>query len=395
MALKKNSAQEPSRPVLNKNKDQKNLNLEALRGILAIMVLIGHVFLIRLYFGRSNNYLLNPTLFHLGRVAVTGFFVLSGYLITLSILKKMELKEWNIKTFYLARIFRIWPLYFFVIAIAILVLPHIELVHFTVPKYLTDVRINTHKYWYYFFLVPQIPLIDNCVLPFAEPTWSIGVEEIFYLIIPVVIGLSKKNLGGILFGFILFFLLVKYSVIYNYNLPYSDPGPKLLTYYRYDCVAFGCLMGSLHFNGSKLFKSINGVHLIISVVLFIVLLKNMKITHYDYFPFAVCFGIMIAYLVNKEAKIKSPRWLIYIGTISYSLYLIHEIAIVYLVNMNLDKKSMALMHLLSIVIAVALASVTYFAIEKPFMKYFKTRLAGTPIPEKEKLGDSLSTQKAV
>jgi peptidoglycan/LPS O-acetylase OafA/YrhL len=76
----------------------KNLNLEALRGIFALMVLISHVALIRLYFGYSDDYL-NPILFHLGRIAVTGFFVLSGYLITYNILKRKESNEWNIEAF--------------------------------------------------------------------------------------------------------------------------------------------------------------------------------------------------------------------------------------------------------------------------------------------------------
>ena len=104
---------------------EKNLNLEALRGLLAIAVLISHVQLIRLYFGHSRDYL-NPIVFHFGRVAVTGFFVLSGYIITLSILQRMESNKWHVGKFYVARIFRIWPLYFFVIILAVWVLPQIE-----------------------------------------------------------------------------------------------------------------------------------------------------------------------------------------------------------------------------------------------------------------------------
>ena len=165
-----------------KNSNEKNLHLEALRGILAILVLISHISLIRLYFGRSNDYL-NPVMFHLGRVAVTGFFVLSGYLISMSIFKRMEHKNWSISKFYVGRIFRIWPLYFFVILLALYFLPSINSLHFTLPNYLGDVRIDKLNYLYFLFFMPQVPLINNMVLPFAEPTWSIGVEEIFYLII--------------------------------------------------------------------------------------------------------------------------------------------------------------------------------------------------------------------
>lgn len=97
ITIKRHKNSENSEKDISKFKT-KNQNLEALLGILAIVVLISHISLIRMYFGRSNDYL-KPFFFHLGRVGVTGFFVLGGYLITLSILKRMEHKNWSIRTF--------------------------------------------------------------------------------------------------------------------------------------------------------------------------------------------------------------------------------------------------------------------------------------------------------
>jgi len=355
---------------------KKNLNLEAFRGIMALMVLISHVELVRMYFGRSYDYMY-PVMFHLGRVGVTGFFVLSGYLITMSILNRKESNNWSIRGFYIGRIFRIWPLYFLIIFLAIVVLPNVSQLQFILPNYVTDARVATGNYWHYIFFMPQTPLINNVVLPFAEPTWSIGVEEIFYLIIPWVIVTANKKLQNGLIVFIVLFVIAKYTVLYGYQLPNTSMPAKLLTYYRYDCIALGVLLGVLHFNKKKLFTAINGLHLTLSVVAIFILFKNLTIERYDYFPFGICFAVIIAYFANKNTSFKSPRWLVYIGTISYSLYLTHEIVIVYFINLGFDRKPMILMYILCIIGAIILASALYFLIEKPFMKFGASKFPHT------------------
>jgi peptidoglycan/LPS O-acetylase OafA/YrhL len=217
--------------------------------------------------------------------------------------------------------------------------------------------------------MPQVPIINNSVLPFAEPTWSIGIEEIFYLIIPWIIVISKKKFATGLIVFMLLFSAAKYLAIYFYQLQASDFFAKLITYYRYDCIALGCLMGVLHHNKNKIFQSIKNLHVLFSLLAIFILFKYITIKSYDYFPFAICFAVIIAYLVNNKEKFKSPRWLIHIGTVSYSLYLTHEIVVVYFLNLNIDSKSMIAMYLLSILCSIFLASIVYYCVERPFMKF--------------------------
>ncbi|RMA58509.1 acyltransferase family protein [Ulvibacter antarcticus] len=386
MTRKKHSKKKTSRKVGNSSKTiteeitktkktvtKKNLHLEAMRGILALMVLVSHVELIRLYFGHSDDYL-NPIIYHLGRVAVTGFFVLSGYLITMSILRRIETNRWSVGDFYIGRIFRIWPLYFFVIILAIWVLPHVSILEFNVPDFLIDARENSDNYWYFLFFLPQIPLIHNNILPFAEPTWSIGVEEIFYIIIPwVFVFLKKRFIKGV-FIFFIIFLIAKYIAIYGYELPVGNRWALYINFYRYDCIALGCLMGAMHFKKSTLFEKVNRWHLLLALASFALLFLIIDVESYDYFPFALCFGVMIAYLVNKNSTLRSPKWLVYVGTISYSLYLTHEIAIVFFINLGIDGKSMVAMYALSILGAILLASGIYYLIEKPFMDFGNNKL---------------------
>lgn len=350
----------------------KNLNLEALRGVLALMVVLSHVELIRFYFGHSQNYL-HPIILHLGRVAVTGFFVLSGYLITYSILKRIKANDWNIRQFYSRRILRIWPMYYLVIVLAIVVLPHIESLKFVVPTYSQDARLYPFNYWYYIFFLPQIPQMNEFLLPFAEPTWSIGIEELFYVFIPWVIILLRKYLVHAIIAFILLFLIAKYLMIYKYQLLPSDAPLELLTFFRFDCIALGCLVGALHFNNQKWFNAIKIWHALAAVILIIILFKNLTLYSTDYFPFAICFATIIIWLTNKSTTFKSPEWLVFIGKISYSLYLTHEIVIVFLVNLNLDKKGMVWMYSASIIGAVALATGLYYLIEKPCMDFANSK----------------------
>jgi peptidoglycan/LPS O-acetylase OafA/YrhL len=350
----------------------KNTHLEALRGVLALMVLFSHIHLIRFYFGKSEAYN-HPIIYHLGRIAVTGFFVLSGYLITYSILKRREAGNWKVSGFYTARIFRIWPLYYTVILLALFVLPHISALHFMLPPSVTDVRTATEYYGYYIGFLPQLPLLDRAVLPFAEPSWSIGVEEIFYLIIPWVVLSSGQKLGKWLLVFLIAFLSLKYMAMFTHF-----PGrqmARLLQFYRYDSIALGCLAGVMHYHKSKIFHVIGNRQLVATALFTVLLFANLERKSRDYFPFAICFVVIIAYLVNKNHTFKSPKWLVYIGTISYSLYLTHEIAIVYLVNKDVDQRSMPLMYALAVVGAIGLASVFYFLIERPFMRWRK--LPGT------------------
>jgi peptidoglycan/LPS O-acetylase OafA/YrhL len=346
----------------------KNPELESLRGILAIAVLISHVELIEFYFGISYNYA-HPVIFHLGRVAVTGFFVLSGYLISLSILNRIEQQQFSLRRFYTARAFRILPLYLFVVLIAAFALPRIEALQFTVPDFARDVRVETHFYWYFFLLMPQVPLLHDAILPFAEPTWSIGVEELFYLVIPFVFLYSGRRFPMLIVGGILGILIVRYTCIYYYKLPSSHMISIVLNLYRYDCIGLGCLLGILQFKKSKWFYSIKGVHVILSLAALILLFSMITLETYDYFPFALIFAVIIAYLSNHKRRYSSPRWLIYSGTVSYSLYLTHEIVVVFLIHSGIAKDSKALLYLLSISGALLLATVVYYLVERPFMKF--------------------------
>lgn len=100
-------------------------NLDGIRFIAAFMVIVHHIEQLRCYFGLQNNWD-SEIIKSLGMLGVILFLVLSGFLISYLLFKEQDATcDIGIKKFYLRRILRIWPLYFFVIGLALFVLPYI------------------------------------------------------------------------------------------------------------------------------------------------------------------------------------------------------------------------------------------------------------------------------
>jgi peptidoglycan/LPS O-acetylase OafA/YrhL len=194
--------------------------LHGLRAIAAIAVVFQHV----------NNTLheVNVKLFRhleLGDFAVTVFFTLSGFLITFLLLKEKEKTgDVSIKEFYIRRILRIWPLYFFYLAIAIVTAQIVG--KQPEPWLLPVVLLFASNYSMTFFKG----------YPYAGHYWSLGVEEQFYLFWPWLIKLSKRPILAIV-GFFIFYMLVKAGlrqVFGNVSDAYM-----FLKFTRFDCMAIG------------------------------------------------------------------------------------------------------------------------------------------------------------
>ena len=98
--------------------------LDSLRFFAAYLVVLHHAEQIRMTYGLFN--LKQYSLFNNGGLAVTFFFVLSGFLISYLLLKEQFGKGTiSVKKFYFRRVLRIWPLYFLLILIGTLLLPYI------------------------------------------------------------------------------------------------------------------------------------------------------------------------------------------------------------------------------------------------------------------------------
>lgn len=162
-------------------------SLNGLRFIVAFLVIIHHIEQIKAIYGIPNNWE-SGVIQILGEQGVSLFFVLSGFLITYLLLEEeKQTGTIKLKDFYVRRILRIWPLYFFTGFLALAVLPQIPM--FIMPGYGHDFiyrHLGTKIVLFLFFLPNLMPFLGG-IIPYASQTWSVGTEEQFYLIWPLLL----------------------------------------------------------------------------------------------------------------------------------------------------------------------------------------------------------------
>lgn len=149
--------------------------LNGLRFFAAFLVLMQHAESIREKYSLFN--FADYTLFNSGTIAVEFFFVLSGFLITYLLLEEgTSTGTINIKHFYMRRVLRIWPLYYILLIIGLLLIPvAIKFLHI---EYTSHFPVVTAGLLFVFFLPNLVESIWGA--GFLTPLWSIGVEEQFY-----------------------------------------------------------------------------------------------------------------------------------------------------------------------------------------------------------------------
>ena len=122
-----------------------------------------------------------------GGFGVQLFFILSGYLIaTLLLREEARFGRISLRSFWIRRILRIWPLYYLILVIGFGLIPAFE-GQITTPGYRDMLRIH---------LIPFLAFLGNWSMALVTPLpdwlsilWSVCVEEQFYLIVPLLIAL--------------------------------------------------------------------------------------------------------------------------------------------------------------------------------------------------------------
>ncbi len=352
-------------------------NLDALRGIAAIAVLLDHVAMNFRYlpgeFASTARTLLSFA-GHGGQLGVRFFFLLSGYLITLRLLQ-----EWSTKGsigfghFYMRRMLRIWPIYFASLIVGFIVYP---LAMGLVGAPYTE---NASPLLYSLFLSNY----DN--LLHGEPTcsmlgvhWSVAVEEQFYLLWPLLfILLYRRNaLVAALF------LLVGWSMYFA-----TSQGPQagyflLLGNLRY--LASGALLAVLSFHqGPRIRSMIARIpgHLRLVVLIGIVPLLFHLYTWSGDYPSRLAFAhiitvVLFCLVLMERAHADSSRLnldhipiLKWLGLRSYSLYLLHMIALDLVYKaIGVEVDLIIPFTLLSGGMSFLLAHLGYRYVEAPFLR---------------------------
>jgi peptidoglycan/LPS O-acetylase OafA/YrhL len=313
-------------------------SLSALRFFAAFLVVIHHAETIRLNYNMFN--FKQYSLFNNGGFAVSFFFVLSGFLITYLLLREKEsTNKISIRKFYLRRILRIWPLYYLLVFIGTILLPCI-LIYFSsnvhVPYSFGEVIL------YYMFFAP---FMVNVFYGhhFLEPLWSIGVEEIFYLIWAPLLKFFHDNTLTI----ILLIIIIKVSImVIMFHFFQETILFEVLSLLKFEAMAIGGLGAYLLFNSNRDLSTLIIFKRPFQVFMFLLLV--LKITAFKYisvnggfmsfafntpllsnFIFNFIFLWLILNISLNKLKIFSlnSKVLIFLGDISYGIYMYHMLVI--------------------------------------------------------------------
>lgn len=294
-------------------------SLDGLRCLCIVMVLWHHNVPI---FGPDPDM---PRLLTRGFTGVDFFFVLSGYLITTLLLREEDRNgRFSLTGFYWRRFLRIIPLYFLVVTL--------------VAIWWIGVRgqeqwLAQLPYYYVFlanFVEPDIPLL--------APTWSLSVEEQYYLIWPgILLLLTAVRLRlALLLAVILLALLVTEEILPQIEpVPANDVAEFILPMTSYSAILIGSMTGLLLHRqaGFTLAWRLLGARAT-PIVLFAALCVFWHFSPVDLrgWPNLVMHLLMaaiLASLVLREDSYAAPvlklRPIVRIGVISYGLYLWHLI----------------------------------------------------------------------
>ena len=310
-----------------------------------------------------------------GFIGVDIFFVISGYLISLIILNEFTTTgKFSFSSFYERRIRRILPALLFVILFS---LPFAWL--YLIPSSLVDFSKSIlyslgFSSNFYFWHSGQLYGDQSALYkPFLH-TWSLSVEEQFYIIFPIVLFITfkffRKYLGHVLVsGFIL-------------SLGVADWGSKnysSVNFYFLHSRIWELLAGSIlayyeiklgHRSKHKIFNFILpslGLILIGHSILFF----NNKMFHPSFYTLSPIMGVcLIIWFSNKDeliTKILSSKLLVGIGLISYSLYLWHYPIFAFDRLSEFSHDSM-FKKLIIVLLLFILSTFSYYFIEQPARK---------------------------
>jgi peptidoglycan/LPS O-acetylase OafA/YrhL len=326
--------------IINKN---HNLSIDSLRAIAVLAVIFNH---------------LGTNIFYSGYLGVDLFFVISGYVITN---KYITLDPKNLKIFYydflFFRVKRILPVLLFFISVTSI---FVYLVDYNYKETLKVAIFST-------IALSNAYLYTNSLDYFSEDsslnsfthTWSLGIEEQFYLIFPFLIyALIKKKINE----YFIVFLTASSMILFLFNQVSNPDGTYYLLQYRFWQIALGCLIvifrEQFKFIGKKLPLNLL---LLISLVSFTINTpySNLLTTLSTFSFFLLLISIDIREKPNKYLMSKK---LATIGTLSYSLYLWHWPIIALSRMKNYEFINVEIQIMLMVIFAI----LSFKLIEQPF-----------------------------
>ncbi len=320
-------------------------------------------------------------------VGVPVFFTLSGFLFfTIAVNSNSEINYWR---FIYNRFLRIYPLIIFLFFITITLIKH-----FTVIGYLNLFGLNladTDRVswgigdWGYQYL--------------SFNWWTVGVEFVFYLVFPFIYRFYKANGVLYLFGLLLLILLFRYvffvSELRDYGARALSVKLNYSVFGNFDIFITGMIAGhfyryylrDINRAGSVLFKLIFVCYVFFMFLFMRLYLDDFNQVFSTFVTGILSSGLIIFYILAFKRDSVISAVLSYCGTLSFSIYLLHNFIadalnalnrnyfLLQSVTLTLRQTALIQTVFITIPLILIVSSLTYYVIEKPFLNmrvtYFK------------------------
>jgi peptidoglycan/LPS O-acetylase OafA/YrhL len=305
-----------------------------------------------------------------GGLGVLAFFVLSGFLITWLLLKEEEkLGSISLRRFYMRRSLRIFPAFYtyWILLSAALLLFH--------KRYIVAQALAS-----FFYVNNYYQAIQGDPNTAFSHTWSLAIEEQFYLLWPLAFLVLRRNrhrLSFLIAG-ILAVMLYREALVFLFH---RDQGYIYEAFdTRADQLLIGCLLAVALRRGawSRFWRWLcSSPGLVLATIALLIVSSALAVQFGAAYRDAIGFvvdPILVAALIAQTIAWPAVglgaalnwRWMRYLGTISYSIYLYQQVT-VGPVEKWLGRWP-ALSLPATVLLVIFVASISYWIVERPFLR---------------------------
>ena len=358
-------------------------NLDSIRFLAAMMVLLSHTIKPAFEYLPADSFwqkLLHT--FTQGGIGVSVFFVLSGFLITYLLVSEEEINgKIALKNFYVRRVLRIWPLYFLVVLFTFGIYP--------LFKSFTGLNSNllASNVFYHLSFLSNFDVMNVNRFHVGHDamsqniTWSVSIEEQFYLFWPLLFVLLPKKSW-----FYAIFLVIAGSLTFRI-LHHKD---NIVLYFHTFSVlldlGIGGLMALLIKNSQKIRSFFENTSTLFHLTMFIL---SFCLIHWEAPLFSFPYGYAIsrffictsfAFIIAAQALTKSDsilnlgrfsfanKW----GKYTYGIYLIHPISLT-IISIMFRITHIELPSLVNIILTTVLCIILTLVLSKLSYDHFESR----------------------
>lgn len=373
-------------------------NLDGIRFIAALLVILHHAQFFKTHNQVGQLAFLDGAFVSTGRIGVNLFFVLSGFLISYLLMSEnAQTGTISFKNFYFRRILRIWPLYLAYGISLTLIAPFLFNI-MGIPTAGDTRTIFTNLIFLLLFAVN----IQLAFFPYnkgiLEITWSVCIEEQFYLLWPLLLLLFRKRLKSlfivlIAIGFTSKLLCLILPYFFDVKAEYLLETSYLLLFDKLELFGTGMFAAYILFHRERYLgflskgftKPVQIAMLLLTGLVIFSVLKIPVVSKYyfDHFIHAALFGYLMLAAVSENSILNLEYPIMKtLGKISYGIYMFHtpvcQLLIIVFIKVFGAGRSLIIYDLLypaaCVVVTCIIAYFSYEWYEKRFLR-IKSRYA--------------------